>query len=124
MDHDPGYFLSYVVPWIIHKLPDILKNEDFRTTLKVFIEEVESTTPRKEWLIQDTNDTTAQKNYFADKLVNSIDYTNMFLDVAEALNLSDSFQQNSMDSQLREQCLNDTVTCLERLYLAPDSRFL
>jgi len=116
MDYKPKYFSDIVGPWALHKIPDILQNEEVLGILRIFINEVESSTYRQSWIL-DTNDTEAQKYYFAERLLDNLDYIKMLKEIVRMRSVSHFFAYDSTDRTLNETCYNHTIAFIDRLLM-------
>jgi len=119
MDYKPNYFSSILLPWALHKIPDILTNEEVLGILRIFIKEVESSTYEQSWIL-DTNDTEAQKYYFAERLLSNLDYIQMLKEIARMRSVGNFFPYDSTDRKLNETCYNHTMAFIDRLLMGDD----
>lgn len=115
-DHPPGRFFSVILPWALHHLPDLLENDAFRGIMKIFIEEINAHNATADWYLQSGN-TTIDRDYFASKLLSSLDYLGMGAGILKMKSVSDYFPYNSTDRDLRPKCYEDTMMFFDRLFV-------
>ncbi|XP_045162819.2 uncharacterized protein LOC123527433 [Mercenaria mercenaria] len=114
-DKPPERFLGYVLPWALHHLPDLLKNEVFKGAIKIFIEELNAATETPDWYLRSGN-ATEDRDYYVSHLLSALNYYGMGADILQMKSVTDYFPYNSTDRQLNDQCYKDTMMFFDRLF--------
>lgn len=114
-DQPGGRFMSYVLPWALHHLPNLLKNEEFLVIMKTFLHEVNAINASADWILNSGNNT-VDREHFMTHLLSALDYSGLLIKILQARSVKDFFSFNSTDRPVNEQCYEDTMTFVDRFF--------
>ncbi|KAL4221454.1 hypothetical protein ACF0H5_019711 [Mactra antiquata] len=113
-DKPPGHFMNPILSWALNHLPNVLKNENFRGIMKIFINELNNHNATDEWHLG-TGNLTEDRDFYVSKLLSVLDYYGMAIDILQMRSSRTLFPYNSTTRPLDEQCYTNTMDFIDRM---------